>query len=87
MPRTAHQLWLRPEPAAIEAYVVGHANVYPELLTLIRASGIRRYTIWLDGTDLLLTRRIAATTPRIAALGLRLRSPVRAAGTPRRCGH
>ncbi len=56
MPRNAFRLWLKPDPAGIETYAQWHLHPFPELYDLIRAAGIRRYTIWLDGTDLLLTR-------------------------------
>jgi L-rhamnose mutarotase len=56
MPRIAFRLWLRPEQDAIDAYVRGHLDPFPGLYERIRAVGLRRYTIWLDGTDLLLTR-------------------------------
>ena len=56
MPRNAFRLWLKPDPAGIETYAQWHLNPFPELYDLIRAAGIRRYTIWLDGADLLLTR-------------------------------
>src|SRR5262245_22666961 len=56
MPRVAFRLWLRPDPAGIETYVRGHLDPFPSLYERIRAAGLRRYTIWLDGADLLLTR-------------------------------
>jgi L-rhamnose mutarotase len=56
MPRIAFRLWLRPGRDGIETYVRGHLDPFPGLYDRIRAAGIRRYTIWLDGTDLLLTR-------------------------------
>jgi L-rhamnose mutarotase len=56
MPRIAFRLWLRPEQDGIETYVRGHLDPFPGLYDRIRAAGIRRYTIWLDGADLLLTR-------------------------------
>ena len=56
MPRVAFRLWLKPDPALIDTYVRYHLDPFPELYDLIRAAGIRNYTIWLDGTDLLLTR-------------------------------
>ena len=56
MPRTAFRLWLRPDHDGIETYVRGHLDPFPGLYDRIRAAGIRRYTIWLDGSDLLLTR-------------------------------
>ena len=56
MPRVAFRLWLRPDPAGIDRYVHDHLDPFPGLYDLIRAAGIRRYTIWLDGSDLLLTR-------------------------------
>lgn len=56
MPRIAFRLWLKPDPAGIETYVHGHLNPFPGLYNMIRAAGIRNYTIWLDGPDLLLTR-------------------------------
>ena len=40
----------------IETYVRGHLDPFPSLYDRIRAAGLRRYTIWLDGADLLLTR-------------------------------
>lgn len=56
MPRIAFRLWLRPDPTGIDTYVRGHLDPFPELYERIRAVGIRRYTIWLDKADLLLTR-------------------------------
>ena len=56
MPRVAFRLWLKPDPAGIETYVRGHLDPFPGLYEMIRAAGIRNYTIWLDGPDLLLTR-------------------------------
>ena len=56
MPRVAFRLWLKDDPDGIETYAAYHLDPFPELYDLIRAAGIRRYTIWLDGTDLLLTR-------------------------------
>lgn len=56
MPRIAFRLWLRPDPIGIETYVRGHLDPFPALYERIRAAGLRRYTIWLDGVDLLLTR-------------------------------
>ena len=56
MPRVVFRLWPKPDPAGIETYAQGHLHPFPELYELIRRSGIRHYTIWLDGPDLLLTR-------------------------------
>jgi L-rhamnose mutarotase len=56
MPRIAFRLWLRPERDGIETYVRGHLDPFPGLYDRIRAAGLRRYTIWLDDADLLLTR-------------------------------
>jgi L-rhamnose mutarotase len=56
MPRIAFRLWLKDDPAGIETYVRYHLDPFDGLYDLIRAAGIRRYTIWLDGTDLFLTR-------------------------------
>jgi L-rhamnose mutarotase len=56
MPRYAFRLWLKPDPLGIETYAQWHLHPFPGLYDLIRAAGIRRYTIWLDGADLLLTR-------------------------------
>src|SRR5690349_2265050 len=56
MDRNAFRLWLKPDPEGIETYAQWHLHPFPELYDLIRAAGIRRYTIWLDGVDLLLTR-------------------------------
>jgi L-rhamnose mutarotase len=56
MPRNAFRLWLKPDPEGIETYAQWHLHPFPELYDLIRAAGIRRYTIWLDGADLFLTR-------------------------------
>jgi L-rhamnose mutarotase len=56
MPRVAFRLWLRPDPEGIETYVRGHLDPFPGLYDRIRSAGLRRYTIWLDGADLLLTR-------------------------------
>jgi L-rhamnose mutarotase len=52
----AFRLWLKPDPDSIETYVRGHLNPFPGLYDMIRDAGIRNYTIWLDGADLLLTR-------------------------------
>src|SRR4051812_36320907 len=56
MPRNAFRLWLKPDPLGIETYAQWHLHPFPGLYDLIRDAGIRRYTIWLDGADLLLTR-------------------------------
>ncbi|MFN8619255.1 MAG: L-rhamnose mutarotase [Chloroflexota bacterium] len=56
MPRIAFRLWLNDDPAGIETYVRWHLDPFDGLYDLIRAAGIERYTIWLDGTDLFLTR-------------------------------
>ena len=56
MPRVAFRLWLKDDPDGIETYAWHHLHPFPELYDLIRAAGIRRYTIWLDGSDLFLTR-------------------------------
>lgn len=56
MPRIAFRLWLKDDPQGIETYVHYHLNPFDGLYDLIRAAGIERYTIWLDGTDLFLTR-------------------------------
>jgi L-rhamnose mutarotase len=56
MGRICFRLWLKPDPAGIETYVWHHLNPFPSLYDRIRAAGISRYTIWLDGTDLMLTR-------------------------------
>jgi L-rhamnose mutarotase len=56
MTRIAFRLWLRPDAFGIETYIRDHLHPFPKLYDLIRAVGIRRYTIWLDGTDLFLTR-------------------------------
>lgn len=56
MPRIAYRLWLRPDAHGIETYVRYHLDPFDGLYDLIRGAGIRRYTIWLDGTDLFLTR-------------------------------
>jgi L-rhamnose mutarotase len=55
MPRFVYRLWLRPDPDAIETYVRGHLDPFAGLYDLMRNAGIRRYTIWLDEADLLLT--------------------------------
>ena len=56
MPRIAFRLWLLDDPAGIDTYVRWHLEPFYGLYDLIRAAGIERYTIWLDGTDLFLTR-------------------------------
>jgi len=56
MPRIAFRLWLKDDPEGIETYVKWHLDPFDGLYDLIRAAGIKRYTIWLDGTDLFLTR-------------------------------
>jgi len=56
MPRIAFRLWLKDDPEGIETYVHHHLHPFDGLYDLIRAAGIKRYTIWLDGTDLFLTR-------------------------------
>jgi L-rhamnose mutarotase len=56
MPRVAFRLWLKADPAGIETYVSHHLDPFDGLYDMIRAAGIRRYTIWLDGADLFLTR-------------------------------
>ena len=56
MPRIAFRLWLKDDPEGIDTYVKWHLDPFDGLYDLIRAVGIKRYTIWLDGTDLFLTR-------------------------------
>ena len=73
MPRIAFRLWLKDDPVGIETYVKWHLEPFDGLYDLIRAAGIERYTIWLDGTDLLLTREGA--TPELGEK-LDLENPV-----------
>jgi len=73
MPRIAFRLWLKDDPVGIETYVKWHLKPFDGLYDLIRAAGIERYTIWLDGTDLLLTREGA--TPEVGET-LDLENPV-----------
>jgi L-rhamnose mutarotase len=40
------------DPALIEAYRAHHRAVWPEVITALRAIGIRRMRIWLVGTRL-----------------------------------
>jgi L-rhamnose mutarotase len=47
MTRVAWTARLRPDK--VDAYVEAHANVWPDVLAAIRASGIRDYSIWLWG--------------------------------------
>ena len=75
MPRIAFRLWLKDDPAGIETYVRWHLDPFDGLYDLIRAAGIRRYTIWLDGTDLFLTRE--GETPEVGEK-LALANPVHA---------
>jgi L-rhamnose mutarotase len=75
MPRIAFRLWLKDDPAGIETYVRWHLDPFDGLYDLIRAAGIRRYTIWLDGTDLFLTRE--GETPEVGEK-LDLGNPVHA---------
>lgn len=46
-------LLLRVKPEKIEEYKEIHANVWPELLSELRAAGIRNYSLWLgpDGLE------------------------------------
>ena len=39
------------DPAGVEEYVRAHAEPWPELLAQIKASGIRNYSIFLDGDE------------------------------------
>ncbi len=75
MPRIAFRLWLKPDAAGIETYVHHHLHPFDGLYDLIRAAGIQRYTIWLDGTDLFLTREGA--TPEVGER-LDMQNPVHA---------
>ena len=43
---------LRVRPDRIEEYVDAHRRVWPEMLSALRESGIRNYTIFRDGTTL-----------------------------------
>jgi L-rhamnose mutarotase len=42
---------LRVRPDKLEAYVDAHRHVWPEMLSALRESGIRNYTIYRDGTN------------------------------------
>ena len=75
MPRIAFRLWLKDDPAGIETYVHYHLDPFDGLYDLIRAAGIKRYTIWLDGTDLFLTRE--GDTPEVGEK-LDMENPVHA---------
>jgi L-rhamnose mutarotase len=46
-------LLLRVKPEKIEEYKEIHANVWPELLSELKAAGIRNYSLWLgpDGLE------------------------------------
>lgn len=42
---------LRVRPDRIDDYLAAHRAVWPEMLDALRASGIRNYTIFRDGTN------------------------------------
>jgi L-rhamnose mutarotase len=47
-----HRVFMtRLEPGAEEEYKRRHDEIWPEMLDLLRAAGIRNYTIWSDGLD------------------------------------
>lgn len=43
---------LRVRPDKLEEYLEAHRNVWPELLSALRESGIRNYTIFRRGTEM-----------------------------------
>lgn len=56
MPRTAFRLRLKSE--AIEEYERAHRQVWPELLTKLKAVGISDYSIFRRGVDLILVMEV-----------------------------
>ncbi|MBA3842692.1 MAG: L-rhamnose mutarotase [Actinobacteria bacterium] len=42
---------LRVRPDKIDEYVKAHANVWPDLLSALRAAGIRNYSIFRNGNE------------------------------------
>jgi L-rhamnose mutarotase len=47
--RSAFVLHVKPE--RVDDYVQAHAGVWPEMLEALRASGVRNYSIFRDGTQ------------------------------------
>jgi len=41
----------RIKPGMLEEYKRRHDEIWPEMLELLKAAGIRNYTIWSDGRD------------------------------------
>lgn len=39
-------------PGMIDEYEKRHAEIWPEMVAVLREAGIRNYTIWRDGYDL-----------------------------------
>ena len=48
----ARAMWRKKlDPAGVDEYVRAHENPWPELIAQIKASGIRNYSIFLDGNE------------------------------------
>ncbi len=43
---------LRVRPDKLDKYVEAHRNVWPEMLTALKAAGIRNYTIFRSGNEM-----------------------------------
>lgn len=52
MPRYAFRLSIQPDRVA--EYDEAHRHVWPDLLSLFKEAGLRRYSIFRDGTELFL---------------------------------
>jgi L-rhamnose mutarotase len=47
-------MWRRKlDPARVDEYIEAHADVWPEVLSDIKAAGVRNYSIFLDGDEVL----------------------------------
>jgi L-rhamnose mutarotase len=48
----ARAMWRKKlDPAGVDAYVKAHAEPWPELIAMLKAQGIRNYSIFLDGDE------------------------------------
>lgn len=48
----AQAMWRKAlDPSRVDDYIRAHANVWPEMLEHIRRSGMRNYSIFVDGAD------------------------------------
>lgn len=54
MAKQTRQMWRKKlDPSKIDEYIYAHDNIWPEISALIKEQGVRNYSIFLDGDELI----------------------------------